>query len=140
MVAKPLADEAYQALLRHRARQDQEKAAAGGTWRAHGLVFCREDGSPETQNRARSQFGIALRAAGLAEIPPKNLRHSFATNSRAAGNDLDLTASITGHRRITTLAEPYVQPVTRMQHDAVGKLEGLVQRARRAREPEPGGR
>jgi integrase len=103
-------------------------------------MFCRENGSPETQNRARSQFSIALRAAGVPEIPPKNLRHSFATNSRAAGNDLDLTASITGHRRITTLAEHYVQPVTQLQHDVVGKLEGLVQRARRAREGEPDAR
>jgi integrase len=120
---KPLPPAALTALRWHRLRQAAERKE----WqRDHGLVFCREDGGPETQARARSQFRIALKGAGLPWFPPKQLRHTCATLMRVAGNDLDLVSRLIGHRDVGTTAGVYIQPVGPLERAAVERLQALV--------------
>jgi integrase len=120
---KPLPPAALTALRWHRLRQAGERAQRKGD---HGLVFCREDGGPETQARARSQFRIALRGAALPWFPPKQLRHTCATLMRVAGNDLDLVSRLIGHRDVGTTAGVYIQPVGPLERAAVERLQALV--------------
>jgi integrase len=131
MVEKPLAGEAVRVLRLHLLRREREKAAAGDRWAEKGLVFCNEDGTPLTQARARSQFRIALKGLGWAYFPPKQLRHSFGTNLRRAGVGLDTTSRLVGHRRVSTTADVYIQPVTELELAAVDELERLVGGAER---------
>jgi site-specific recombinase XerC len=98
-------------------------------------VFCREDGSPETQARARSQWRIALREAGLGYFAPKNLRHSFAPGTLVATSDLHSTSKLLGHRRLATTDANYLQPVTPLQREAVRKLQEAVRGQQTTGEP-----
>lgn len=128
MVEKPLSNEAVRVLRLHLLRRDRERQAAGEAWRERALLFSDEAGAPLTQARARSQFEIALRRCGLPYFPPKQLRHTFGTNLRRAGADLDTTRRLMGHQRVSTTAEVYVQRVSENELAAVDSLERLVSR------------
>ncbi|HEY3081766.1 MAG TPA: hypothetical protein VGM69_17885 [Chloroflexota bacterium] len=71
---------------------------------------------------------VARRAARCA----KQLHHSFGTNLRRAGVGLDTTSRLVGHRRVSTTADVYIQPVTELELAAVDELERLVGGADRA--------
>lgn len=56
---------AVQALRGHRTRQAAERLAAGEMWQEHGLVFCREDGTPLDRWHVRKEFQKITQAARL---------------------------------------------------------------------------
>jgi hypothetical protein len=60
-----LPSKAVQALRQHHARQAAERLAAGEWWQQHGLVFCREDGTPLDRWHVRKEFGEITKAARL---------------------------------------------------------------------------
>jgi site-specific recombinase XerD len=60
--------------------------------------------------------------SGLGYFPPKQLRHTFGTNLRCAGADLDTTRRLMGHQRVSTTAEVYVQRVSENELAAVDSL------------------
>jgi len=71
---------AVPALRAHRTRQAAERLAAGERWQEHGLMFCREDGTPLDRWHVRKEFQKITRAARLGgEWTPRELRHSFAS-------------------------------------------------------------
>jgi integrase/recombinase XerC len=61
------------------------------------------------------------RLAGLENVSPHTLRHSFATQSLRAGVDLVSVAKLLGHQRLETTAI-YTQPSQRDLENAVEKL------------------
>ena len=75
---------ATQALRAHHARQAAERLAAGELWQEHGLVFCRQDGTPLDRWHARKEFQKITRAARLGGAwTPRELRQSFVSIRRA---------------------------------------------------------
>jgi hypothetical protein len=56
---------AVQALRAHHTRQAVERLPAGELWQEHGLVFCREDGTPLDRWHVRKEFQKITRAARL---------------------------------------------------------------------------
>lgn len=98
----------------------------------------RKNGDPEIKLSgsphigAEGEFERALKGVGLPYFPPKQLRHSFGTNLRRAGVGLDTTSRLIGHRRVSTTAEVYIQPVTELELAAVDELERLVGGAERS--------
>ena len=54
--------------------------AAGELWQEHGLMFCREDGTPLDRCHVRKEFQKITRAARLGGAwTPRELRHSFVS-------------------------------------------------------------
>ena len=71
---------AVESLKEHRTSQAAERLCAGRAWQDHGLVFCREDGTPLDRWQVRREFAAITKAAGLGEEwAPRELRHSFVS-------------------------------------------------------------
>ena len=60
--------------------------------------------------------------AGLADVTPHVLRHSFAKHVLDAGEDLATVSRLLGHERLETTAI-YTQPTARDLEEAVRRLE-----------------
>ncbi|MER6593472.1 tyrosine-type recombinase/integrase [Micromonospora purpureochromogenes] len=63
-------------LRRHRARQAEERLAAGEAWQDHGLVFPSEVGTPLDPGNFSHRFSALCKRAGLGHWHPHELRHS----------------------------------------------------------------
>jgi hypothetical protein len=76
--ALKLPKQAAEALKEHRSRQAAERLRAGRARQDHGLVFCREDGTPLDRWQVRREFAVITKAAGLGE---EWHRESYGTRS-----------------------------------------------------------
>lgn len=66
-------------LRRHKLRQAEEKLMMGADYQDHGLVICREDGTPAPYTTIHKQFLRAIKRAGVPRIRIHDLRHTHAT-------------------------------------------------------------
>jgi integrase len=80
-----LPNRAIAALRAHRAMQDRERAAAGGSWQETNLVFCREDGSMYTSDALNWRFSRMTRKAGLGHWHAHEGRHTAVSIMRSNG-------------------------------------------------------
>jgi integrase len=89
---------AVPALRAHRTRQAAERLAAGERWQEHGLMFCREDGTPLDRCHVRKEFQKITRAARLGGAwTPRELRHSFVSILSAHDVRLEDISDLVGH-------------------------------------------
>lgn len=123
----PLAAGAVAALKAHRARQAEERLAAGPAWLAEwGLVFCREDGGPLERNTACHRFATLLRRAGVAPMSLHTLRHGAATLWISAGADPKTAQELLGHESLTTTLGIYARARLDRKRAAVEALDDAL--------------
>jgi len=83
-------------LIGHRARQAQERLAAGPLWQDHGLVFATEIGTPlDPANLRRTYRRVGVRA-GIGPVVPYQGRHTAATLLLDAGLSIEEAADVLG--------------------------------------------
>jgi site-specific recombinase XerD len=103
-----LPERAIESLREHRTRQAAERLRAGTAWQDHGLVFCREDGTPLDRWQVRREFAAITKAAGLGEEwAPRELRHSFASILSAHGVRIEDISDLMGHSGTTVTETVY---------------------------------
>ena len=89
---------AAEALREHRARQDEEKLAAGELWRDHDLVFTTTVGTELDAANVRRYFRGICTAAGIGDDwTPRELRTSFVSLLSASGVPVEEIARLAGH-------------------------------------------
>lgn len=76
------------ALRAHQARQDAEKAIAGGVYDDRGYVFCREDGKPYYPRYFTEQWEKCCAQAGVPVIALHDARHTSATTGAACSGGI----------------------------------------------------
>jgi integrase len=118
-------DVVVRALAEHRKRQAAARLAAGPDWTDMGLVFCTETGGPLPYHRVTKPFKRLLRAAGLPEMRPYDLRHSCATLLLEQGLSLKVVQERLGHSTVTLTADVYAHVTPGMQQQAADVLEEL---------------
>ena len=114
------------ALRSHRGRQAAERLALGAAYKDRGLVFCRQDGDPIWPNTVDSRFRALRGEAGMPHIRLHDLRHSAASLSFAAGNDLKTVSSNLGHAGIAITADLYSHVVPAVARAAAERVAALV--------------
>jgi integrase len=139
----PLPAVAMQQLKAWKAKQAEERLAAGPEWQDHGLVFTTDHGLPMWA--PRSAFVKVMAAAGLGtwgdepkrehphgpvaarEFTPAfriyDLRHTCATLLLLAGESLKVVSERLGHASIVMTADVYAHVLPTMQRAAADKLE-----------------
>ena len=102
------------ALRSHRARQAQERLAAGSAWQGENYVFANELGRPYHPQRLTIMFAQRARAAGLPVVKLHALRHGHATAGIVHGVPLKVMSERLGHSSIRITADTYahVSPAT----------------------------
>ena len=106
-----LPGQAADALRDHRARQAQERLAAGPLWHDHGLVFASQVGTPLDASHVRRSFKAITRKAGLGENwTPRELRHLFVSMMSDNGVPIETIADLVGHASTAVTEEVYRNP------------------------------
>jgi integrase len=102
----PLPPLVAKALVEHRERQAQERAAAGAEWKEHGLVFTSRVGTPlEPDNLRRSWYPLRKRLGLDARF--HDLRHSCVTLLLDLGVPPHIVQQIAGHSGIEVTMTVY---------------------------------
>jgi integrase len=119
-----LPEEAIAALRAHRARQNEERLAAGQNWADHGLVFATHIGTPLLQRNVIRDFKKALERAGLPQtIRFHDLRHAHATLMLRAGVPLKVASGRLGHGSIGITADLYQHVAQDLDADAAARAQ-----------------
>lgn len=115
------------ALLRsHRARQAQERLAAGPVYVDGGYLLADELGSPYHPDTVSDWFDDAIRKLGLPRIRLHDARHTAASLMLAAGTPVKVVAELLGHGSPTITLAIYAHVLPGMAEEAVGRLSALL--------------
>jgi integrase len=100
---------AVQALARHRALQEQERAFAGAAWLGNpwNLVFTSTVGTPVDGRKVLTRFQKLLEAAGLPKMRVHDLRHSAAAILLASGLSAKAVSELLGHSAVSFTLQVY---------------------------------
>ena len=71
-----------------------------------------------TPPQAARQYASWCKRHDLPHVPARNLRHSWATNTLAAGADIAIVSKMLGHSDIKTTAKYYLKPDITALRDA----------------------
>jgi len=113
-------------LLKHRARQDQERQLAGTRWREGTFVFTTSIGTPVEGSTVTHRFQAALQTAGLRRIRFHDLRHSCATLLLAQGVHPRVIMEILGHSQISVTMNLYAHVIPAMQKEVAGRMDAIL--------------
>jgi integrase len=114
------------ALREHRERQLGERLDWGAAYEPHGLVFCREDGTPLWPRTFSRSFDHHVRDAGLPKIRLHDLRHTHATLALEAGIHPKVVQERLGHATIAITLDTYSHAIPAMQEDAAARIAALI--------------
>jgi integrase len=115
------------ALRRHRARQQQERQAAGDLWQDFGLVFPNTLGRPmEPRCLLSDVYRPLLRRAGLPAITFHTLRHTAATLLLAEGEHPKVVQELLGHAQVSITLDRYSHMTPRLMSNAAALMDRLL--------------
>jgi integrase len=120
----PLDPATVEVLRAHRARQAEERLAAGPAWRDNGLVFATEVGTPIEPHNALRAFKAAATRAGLTGVGLHTLRHSAATTMLRHGVPIHVVSTLLGHSSVAITGDTYGHVAT---DDAASAVAALAQ-------------
>ncbi|MEU0181377.1 tyrosine-type recombinase/integrase [Streptomyces sp. NPDC006207] len=120
-----------QVLREHRARQLQERMAAGPAWVDTGKVFTTETGGWLHPDVVSTTFRRILAATDLPPINLRDLRHVSATVQHAGGGDLHAIKETLRHSTITLTSDTYTSLLPEVDKDIAERAVAIVPRARR---------
>ena len=98
----PVGSYAVRALQAYLVRARPALAAASRRVSASPAVFLNARGGRLTRQGAWGVMHAAAERAGLAEVSPHTLRHSFATHMLDGGADIRVVQELLGHASVTT--------------------------------------
>ena len=111
---------------RHKARQAEERLAAGPEWEDHGFVFATPLGRPLDPSNVRRDYLAILDKAKLPRRRIHDLRHGAATIMLQQGVNLKETSAALGHSRIGTTADVYAHVLEALDERASERLESAL--------------
>lgn len=118
------------ALKAQRARQLEQRLAAGPLWHDSGLIFTNAVGRPvDPIGLDHRGFPRLLHRAGLPTIRFHDLRHTYATLALLNGEKPKVVQETLGHASITLTMDTYSHVLPDMQEDAASRMEQLLGRA-----------
>ena len=117
------------AVLRtHRARQREERLAAGADYADHGLVFASRLGEPLHPKVVSNQFRKAVARHEMPYLSVHGLRHSWATLALQAGIHPKIVQERLGHSTIAITLDIYSHVNPAMDADAANTVAALMNR------------
>jgi len=124
-----LPDSVVRSLRAHRARQAQDRLAAGMSWKDQDLVFTNRSGRPIEPILLHRDYKALLKNAGLpATLRFHDLRHSAASLLLAQGVHPRAIMELLGHSSITVTMNVYGHVMPAMMRDAADKMDVILSR------------
>lgn len=125
----PLPEDAVSALRAHRARQNEERLAAGPDYADSGLIFATHIGTPLRARNVVRDFKALLGRAGLpSAVRVHDLRHTAASLLLAEGTDVATAAAILDHAQPSTTLNVYAHAIPSNMREATRRLGSAIRR------------
>lgn len=116
-------------LREHGTRQAEERREWGSEYQDHGLVFCREDGSPIHPHTFSQAFERWIKKLNLPKIRLHDLRHTHATIAIRAGVPVKVVSERLGHESPAFTLKQYAHVIPGMQAEAASLIASAVREA-----------
>ena len=84
--------------MAHKARQADERRAAGEAWHGNSLVFCDENGNPYTSDQLNWRFSRMTRKAGIGHWHAHEGRHTAVSIMSSNGVAIQDISDTVGHK------------------------------------------
>lgn len=118
---------AMRILQEQKRAQNEMRLRAGRGWsNPEGLVFTRGDGSHLCPTTLYEHYKAIVKRMGLPDLRVHDLRHTYATTSMQAGNDLKELSEALGHHSVAYTADTYVHPTERMCKKSAARMEAFM--------------
>jgi integrase len=112
---------------RHRARQLEQRLAAGGEWERPDLVFTTDRGKPQRATIITSYYlPRLLSRAGLPKTTFHELRHSMITLMLSRGESINVGSEMVGHSNVAMTLGVYRHVLPNEQRAAVERLGDVL--------------
>lgn len=117
---------AVKLLQEQRRLQSEMRLRAGREWEnPENLVFTRGDGSHLCPTTVYEHFKHIVKAMALPELRMHDLRHTYATSSLQAGNNMKEVSEALGHHSMAFTADTYLHPTERMRKESAARIEAF---------------
>lgn len=124
-----------EALIEHRARQDQYREKLGGAYQENDLVVCVEDGTVWKPPAFDSSYRQLLKRRKLTGPTFHALRHSHTSHLLRNGVDPKVISERLGHSKVSFTLDRYAHLLPGMQEEAASKIDAAMKAARKKIEP-----
>jgi integrase len=114
------------ALRLHRARQLEERLAAGSAWQDTGFVFTTPIGTPLDGPNVSRYYHRTLKRIGMPEQRFHDLRHTAASLMLAQGIHPRVVMETLGHSQISLTMNLYSHVIPALQQDAAQRMDALL--------------
>lgn len=115
---------AFQYLRAERARQAQNRLAAGVMWdNPHNLVFTNEVGQHLAISTFYKTFKRIATSIGRPDARPHDLRHTAATVAIASGADIKSVQDLLGHATASFTLNVYAHTSDQMKKDTAARMQ-----------------
>lgn len=121
-----LGDQTIGVLQRWNDRQNEERKAAGESWKEYGLMFTSKVGTPVHFRNLLRDFKLLLQKAGLPEIRFHDLRHTAASLMLNHGIPVIVVSRRLGHSKPSITLDVYGHLIPSMQTEAAQMIDELI--------------
>ena len=114
------------ALRQHKVRQTEARLKAGPNWQDEGFVFTDEVGHRLSPNTVYHNYKRIVASFGLPEGRLHDLRHTFATVSLHAGDDIKTVQENLGHATAAFTLATYAHVTEEMKQDSANRMDQFI--------------
>lgn len=128
----PLSDEVITFLRRHRARQLEQRLAAGPAYEIHpdgGYVFAQPNGRPLHPNSVRERYKRLITVAGVPDKRIHDMRHAHGTLSIENGEPIKQVSERLGHSSIAITLDLYTHPTDERKREDANRFDAFLKTA-----------
>lgn len=121
------ADVVFDTLMRVRQAQERRKSACSEEWNnSDNLVFTDARGKHICTNTLYMNFKRVVRGMGMSDVRFHDLRHTFATLSIEAGNDIKTISTSLGHATTAFTMDVYGHVSDKMQRESAQRMQAYL--------------
>lgn len=118
---------AMRLLQEQKRTQNEMRLRAGRTWsNPERLVFTHADGSHYCSGTVYEHYKAIVKGMGLPYLRMHDLRHTYATTSLQAGNNIKEVSEALGHHSMAFTADTYLHPTERMRKESADRFETFL--------------
>ena len=114
-------------LKEHYRKQCENRLRAGRAWHNNNFVFCNEIGEHLARSTTYHNFKKLIASIGLPDVRLHDLRHTYATASIMAGDDIKTLQDNMGHHTAAFTLDTYGHATEHMKRQSSERMDKFIQ-------------